>query len=319
MKKFITLVEQVIFLLGQASLSVSYNRRRNILKMITEDSGKAKAMLKENEYILRESKTHLFGNKFWSHMIGIENSMKKSLEAFKDVGEKKSPFRKGPSYSQNKPHGAGLYYYARKPGNWDQHNKYGRFQSSFQNNSGTKFHYKSWATQGKYLCRKSKGGSSYKQLKTDANSINDFNTSGSNKIIFRKIPNVSLAGRLSQYIKQWKKITRDHKNLPIVKGYQIPFTNLAFQEKLQNSIKLSEQQSLLVDQEISELLGKGAIQKSETAQEEFLSNLFLVREKDGRNHPMINLKKLNTFIPYEHLKIARFALSEISSETKQLP
>ena len=64
MKKFITLVEQVIFLLGQASLSVSYNRRRNILKMITEDSGKAKAMLKENEYILRESKTHLFGNKF---------------------------------------------------------------------------------------------------------------------------------------------------------------------------------------------------------------------------------------------------------------
>ena len=64
MKKFITLVEQVIFLLGQALLSVSYNRRRNILKMITEDSRKAKAMLKENEYILRESKTHLFGNKF---------------------------------------------------------------------------------------------------------------------------------------------------------------------------------------------------------------------------------------------------------------
>ena len=41
-------------------------------------------------------------------MIGIEKSMKKSLEAFKDVGEKKSPFRKGPSYTQNKPHGAGL-------------------------------------------------------------------------------------------------------------------------------------------------------------------------------------------------------------------
>ena len=46
MGKFVTLVEQVILLLGQASLSVSYTRRLNILKMITKDPRKAKAMLK---------------------------------------------------------------------------------------------------------------------------------------------------------------------------------------------------------------------------------------------------------------------------------
>ena len=68
-------------------------------------------------------------------MIEIEKSRKKSSEPFKDVGEKKSPFRKGPSHNQNKPHGGGRYYYAEKPRNRDQH-KHGKFQSPFQHNSG---------------------------------------------------------------------------------------------------------------------------------------------------------------------------------------
>ena len=43
--KFVTLVEQVILLLGQALLSVSYTRRLNILKMITKDPRKKKPCL----------------------------------------------------------------------------------------------------------------------------------------------------------------------------------------------------------------------------------------------------------------------------------
>ena len=64
-------------------------------------------MLKKNRNILGESETHLFGKKFLSHVIEIEKFRKKSLEVFKDDGEKKSPFRKGPSHSQNKPDGEG--------------------------------------------------------------------------------------------------------------------------------------------------------------------------------------------------------------------
>ena len=90
------------------------------------------------------------------------------------------------------------------------------------------------------------------------------------KLFTEEIPNVPrLAGRLSQFVKQWKKITCDQEILSIVKGYQIPFTNLPVQEKPPNIIKMSEQQSLLVDQEISELLEKGAIQKAETTQRSF--------------------------------------------------
>ena len=123
------------------------------------------------------------------------------------------------------------------------------------------------------------------------------------KLCTEEIPNVPLAGRLSQFVKQWKKITRDQEVSSIVKGYQIPFTNLLVQEKPPDTIKMSEQQSLLVDQGETELLEKGAIQKAEAAQEEFLSNLFLVGNKDEGNRPVINLKKLNTFSPYEHFKM----------------
>ena len=84
------------------------------------------------------------------------------------------------------------------------------------------------------------------------------------KLFTEEIPNVPLAGRLSQFVKQWEQITRDQEILSIVKGYQTPFTNLPVQEKPPNTIEMSKQQSLLVNQEISELLEKGAIQKVET-------------------------------------------------------
>ena len=54
-EKFVTLAEQVILLLRQASLSVSYTSLLNILKIITKDPRKAKAMLKQNDNMLRES------------------------------------------------------------------------------------------------------------------------------------------------------------------------------------------------------------------------------------------------------------------------
>ena len=274
--------------------------------MITKDPRKAKSMLKENEDILRESETHLFGKKFRSHMIEIEKSRKKSLEAFKDVGEKKSPFRKGPSHSQNKPYGRGRYYYAGKTGNRDEI-------------SGRKFQYGSSAIQGKYLFRKSRGGSFQQQLKTGTTDINDFDTSSSKKIIYRGNTKCTTGRKAISVCKTVEKNYRRPRNFVNSEEVSDTIHKSHSSGEASKHNKMSEQQSLLVHQEISELLEKGAIQKAETAQEEFLINVFLVGKKDRGNRPVINLKKTQCIHLLRALQNERFALSEISSGTKRFP
>ena len=111
------------------------------------------------------------------------------------------------------------------------------------------------------------------------------------KLFTKEIPNAPrLAGMISHFVIHLKQITCDQEIVSIVKGYQIPFVNLLVKEKLPNTIKMSEQQSLLVDQEISELQEKRVIQKAETTQEEFLGNLSFVGKKDWVHLPLINLK-----------------------------
>ena len=41
---------------------------------------------------------------------------------------------------------------------------------------------------------------------------------------------------------------------------------------------------------------------------QFLSSLFLVGEKDGGNHPVISLKEINTSILYAHFKMEELFL-----------
>ena len=117
---FATLLEQTTLLLGQASLSVSYARRLNILNTLLKDPREAKTLLKEKIALLQEDECHLFGKTFRSHIIEIERSKKKSLEVFKGNNEKNTPFRKGPLPYQNRPQGGGRYYYRAKSSNRDQ-------------------------------------------------------------------------------------------------------------------------------------------------------------------------------------------------------
>ena len=61
---FVTLIEQTKILLGQASTSISYARRLNILKTLLKDPRKAKTLLKEKAALMQEDEGHLFGKKF---------------------------------------------------------------------------------------------------------------------------------------------------------------------------------------------------------------------------------------------------------------
>ena len=51
------------------------------------------------------------------------------------------------------------------------------------------------------------------------------------------------------------------------------------------------------------MLKKGAIRKVQPSKGEFTSNLILVKQKDGGQRPVINLKQLNAYIQYCHFKM----------------
>ena len=51
------------------------------------------------------------------------------------------------------------------------------------------------------------------------------------------------------------------------------------------------------------MLEKGAIKEAIHCKDQFVSHLFLVSKKDRGKRPVINLKQLNTFIPYKYFKM----------------
>ena len=121
-----------------------------------------------------------------------------------------------------------------------------------------------------------------------------------------QLPNVQLAGRLKHFVKKWQFLTKDQSILEIVKGYQIPFLSQPLQQLLPREIHLNLKEKSVVAEEIGNLLRKVAIEKVHmkkvSAKSQFMSNLFLLKKKDGGNRPVINLKNLNQYIPHHHSK-----------------
>ena len=120
--------------------------------------------------------------------------------------------------------------------------------------------------------------------------------------------NVPLGGSISHFVQSWEKLTKDQEILKIVKGYNIPLLRIPVQEKTPLNTPLKENQKFLAEKEIKEMLEKRVIKKvsqhkDQYAQNQFLSNLFLVRKKDGSYRPVTNLKTLNQFVPYMHFKM----------------
>ena len=118
-----------------------------------------------------------------------------------------------------------------------------------------------------------------------------------------KAVDIPPAGRISYFLVNWQKLTLNQDFLSVVRGYKIPFIKIPFQQKIPDFTRMKKKEIALMDLELKEMLRKGAIKRTQPAQGEFLSNLFLLGQKDGGYRPVTNLKTLNQFIPFLHFKM----------------
>ena len=118
-----------------------------------------------------------------------------------------------------------------------------------------------------------------------------------------KIPTVLLTGRLVHFLGSWEKLTKDQNILQLVKEYWIPFFYRPKQKREPEEINFSMYEKTTISLEVENLLKKGVVEQVCPQKQQFLSNIFIVKKKDGGNRPVINLKQLNQYIPLWHFKM----------------
>ena len=112
-----------------------------------------------------------------------------------------------------------------------------------------------------------------------------------------------LAGRIQKFLANWKILTNDRAILDIVKGWEVPLSGPPSQTRLPQAVKMNSLEERAMDQEIESMLAKGAIREAIPKSDQFLSNMFVTPKGEDQYRPIINLKKLNEYVPYHHFKM----------------
>lgn len=117
-----------------------------------------------------------------------------------------------------------------------------------------------------------------------------------------------LGGRLARFQAAGRQLTTDAWVLQTVQGFHVEFYDTPRQVQRPRPISFSTGDARLVDDEVTELLRKGAICHAELHPRGFLSNFFLVDKADGGRRPVINLKEFNGWLVFRHFKMERIHL-----------
>ena len=112
-----------------------------------------------------------------------------------------------------------------------------------------------------------------------------------------------IAGNISNCYNIWENITQDKNILQIVKGCKIDLESNPYQICKPTPINFSEEEKIIIDNEIDIMLDKKVIVETQHELGEFMSNISLRPKKDGRFRVILNLKKFNNFVRYKHFKL----------------
>ena len=116
----------------------------------------------------------------------------------------------------------------------------------------------------------------------------------------------STAGGLFESREWLDQVARDKFISEAVRGHRLEFQArppLSLPGPVRSTPVYSKNQHL-ISLEVESLLQKGAVKKIKILDTGFYSNIFLVKEKDGSQRPVINLKKLNKFIKKKLFKMS---------------
>ena len=111
-----------------------------------------------------------------------------------------------------------------------------------------------------------------------------------------------VAGNLATHMQSWRSITSDPSILEMVAGYSLEFDDMPFQPAVPHS-SFSKGEELIIAAEIKKLLEKGVINEATHGANEYVSTVFTRPKKDGSHRLILNLKNLNQFITYQHIKM----------------
>lgn len=133
--------------------------------------------------------------------------------------------------------------------------------------------------------------------------MNTTQVSKLSKICFLPDAQLFKAGNIAKYYSLWESLTHDNFILNIVReGLKIDFFDMPKRHNPhQSHMSLSECNA--VDKEIQMLLSKHVIVECNHKPGEFISPIFTRPKKDGSLRMILNLKKLNSHVNYNHFKM----------------
>jgi hypothetical protein len=113
-----------------------------------------------------------------------------------------------------------------------------------------------------------------------------------------------LGGRLRFFVDFWRKIAPNREIISLILGAVIPFTSPPQQNRVPPQCKFNREESFEVKKMVSELLKMEAIEPVDRRDDQFVSQLFLVTNKDLSKRAILNVKPINKqFLPKQHFKM----------------
>ena len=112
-------------------------------------------------------------------------------------------------------------------------------------------------------------------------------------------------GRLTGFVEKWTEITQDPEIINTVQGISMEFEEVQELEPQPTVLQhnLPETEKSIINEEIKKLSKKKVIEICSPDSQQFVSTVFVRPKKDGTHRMILNLKKFNKNIKYEHFKM----------------